>query len=138
MSQLNTDSGTSGPSAIHLWPVHSTGPSSGLGGVQSARVSRQNSTNVSGPALARATHIVNIDFTPKYFELCINIGNYAIDHHEIDISRVTSDGELFELIWDRYNSSRGIGLQRLFLRPRNVRFVMVSAPLLFPGLSKSC
>lgn len=43
-------------------------------------------------------HTVNISFSPKYFEICINISNYAIDHHEIDFSRVTSDNELFELI----------------------------------------
>lgn len=57
----------------------------------------------------------------------MNIGNYAIDHHEIDISNVESDSELFSRIWDRYNSSRGYGLRRIFLRPRNVDFVMVSA-----------
>jgi hypothetical protein len=118
--------------------MNSTEPSSRLGGVQSGSINRQNPTRVSDHAVSGATHIVNIDFSPKYFEVCVNIGNYAIDHHEIDISRVTSDGELFELILDKYNSSRGIGLRRLFLRPQNVHFVMVSALLLLPGLFTSC
>lgn len=72
------------------------------------------------------THTVEITFTPKYFEVCINIGNYAIDNQEIDVSRVTSDNELFELIWNRCNSSRGGGLCRIFPRPRDVHFVMFS------------
>jgi len=118
--------------------MYSMGPSPELEGVQSASSSSQKPTNVSNPSLSGATHIVNIAFSPKYFEVCVNIGNYAIDHHEIDISRVNSDSELFELIWDKYNSSRSIGLRRLFLRPRNVHFVMVSAPLLLSGLSTSC
>jgi hypothetical protein len=137
MSRPNEDSGTGSPGVVHLGLMHSTGPSSGLGGVQSAGSGSQKLTNVLDPSLSGATHLVNIAFSPRYFEVCINISNYAIDHHEIDISHVTSDSELFALIWDKYNSSRGIGLRRLFLRPRNVDFVMVSAPLLLPGLSTS-
>jgi hypothetical protein len=137
MSPPNADSGISGPGTIHLRPMHSMGPSSGPGGVVSAGSSSQNTTNVSNHSLSTATHIVNISFLPKYFEVCINLGNYAIDHYEIDISRVTSDSELFELIWDKYNLSRGIGLRRLFLRPRSIHFVMVSAPLLLLGPTTS-
>ncbi|CAN9173620.1 unnamed protein product [Alternaria alternata] len=62
----------------------------------------------------------------KYFEVCVSTGNHAIDHHEVDISRISSDNELFEMIWDKYNISRGIGLRRLFLRPSDVNFVMFS------------
>jgi hypothetical protein len=69
---------------------------------------------------------VNIAVSVGYFEVCVSKGNHAIDHHEIDISRITSDSELFELIWDKYNISRGSGLRRVFLRPRDVNFVMVS------------
>jgi hypothetical protein len=78
--------------------MHSTGPSSGLGGVQSASLSSQKRINVSDPSLSRATHLINIAFSPRYFKVCINIGNYAIDHYEIDISHITSDSELFKLI----------------------------------------
>ncbi|KAH7335627.1 heterokaryon incompatibility protein-domain-containing protein [Pyrenochaeta sp. MPI-SDFR-AT-0127] len=126
LSQPNAESGAGGPGTIHLAQMQSTGPSSGLMGMRSAGLSSQNPTNVLDPVRSRAAHIVNVTFSPRYFEVCINIGNYAIDHHEIDISRVTSDGELFELIWDKYNCSRGFGLRRLFLRPRDVHFVMFS------------
>jgi hypothetical protein len=68
---------------------------------------------------------VDIAVSVGYFEVCVSKGNHAIDHHEIDISRITSDSELFELIWDKYNVSRGRGLRRVFLRPRDVNFVMV-------------
>jgi hypothetical protein len=138
MSRPNADSGTSATRTVHPQPVHSTGPSSGLGDVQSAGSSSQTFTSVSDSSLSKAAHIINIAISPKYFEVCINIGNYAIDHHEVDITGVTSDSELFELIWDKYNSSRGIGLRRVFLRPRDVQFVMVSAPVLLPGPSSSC
>ncbi|KAI8930890.1 hypothetical protein NX059_011905 [Plenodomus lindquistii] len=70
--------------------------------------------------------VVNIAAPAKYFEICVNIGNFAIDHHEVDISEVATDSELFELIWEEYNTSRGRGLRRLFLRPRNIHFVEFS------------
>ena len=137
MSQPNADLGTDGSGAIDPGPTDSTGPSSGAVGVQSAGLSSEKSIDVSASSQTGPIHIVNIGFSPKYFEVCINIGNYAIRHHEINISHVTSDSELFELIWDKYNESRGIGLRRLFLRPRNVHFVMVSVPrpLLSPSIS---
>ncbi|KAF2011334.1 hypothetical protein BU24DRAFT_354887 [Aaosphaeria arxii CBS 175.79] len=94
--------------------------------MQSASSSSQKPIGTSNPSLSGASYIVDIAFPPRYFEVCVNIGNYAIDHHEIDISRVNSDSELFELIWDKYKVSRGIRLRRLFLRPRDVHFVMFS------------
>jgi hypothetical protein len=92
---------------------------------KSISLPNQNSVNTRSTT-SNARYIVEIDLSPKYFEDCVNIGNYAISHHDIDISHVTSDGELFEMIWERYNSSRGVGLRRLFLQPKNVHFVMVS------------
>jgi hypothetical protein len=77
-------------------------------------------------------YVVKFVFSPGYFEVWVSKGNYAIDHHEIDISRMASDSELFELIWDRYNLSRGAGFQRLFLRPSDVNFVIVSICHKFP------
>ena len=130
MSRPTAESSTGVSGGIHLGPMYSMEPTLESGGLQPISSSSHKPTNVSDPSISEASHIVNIAFSPKYFEVCINIGNYAIDHHEIDISRVISDGELFELIWNKYNSSRGIGLRRLFLRPRNVDFVMVSAPLI--------
>jgi hypothetical protein len=132
MSRPNANAGVN-----YLGRVHSIRPSSGPGGVQSAGLSSSKLTNVLGSSLSGASHIVNIASSHRYFEVCINIGNYAIDHYEINISHVTSDSELFELIWAKYNSSRGIGLRRLFLRPWNVHFVMVSGLLLHHGLFTS-
>jgi hypothetical protein len=62
---------------------------------------------------------------PRYFEVCVNTGNHKIDHFELDISNIRSDSELFEKIWDKYNASRGFGIRRFFLRPKDVHFVMV-------------
>ena len=78
-------------------------------------------------------HIVDIPDTRKYFELCVNIGNYAIEHHEIDISDVTSDSELFRRIWDKYNLSRWKRIwRRIFFQPRTIHFVMVGCPPIRP------
>jgi hypothetical protein len=132
----NPDSDTGSPGA-HLRHTHSIESFSKLGGVQHTGSSSQNLINISNPSPFGGAHIANTAFSPRYFEVCIDIGNSAIDHHEIDISRVTSDSELFELIWDMYNSSRS-RLRRLFFETRDVHFVMVSAPLLPPYLSISC
>jgi hypothetical protein len=61
-----------------------------------------------------------------YFEVCINTGNSAVGHFELDVSRITTDGELFEKIWEVYDRNRWAGLRRLFLRPCKVHFVLVS------------
>lgn len=50
----------------------------------------------------------------------------AIEHHEIDISNVKSDAELFQKIWDSYVVSRGNGFRSLLLQPSDVQFVKVS------------
>ncbi|KAG4428249.1 hypothetical protein IFR05_016268 [Cadophora sp. M221] len=126
MSQPNADSATGGPGIVHPGSMNLTGPSLGLQGVQPASPGRQRLKDVSDSSLPGTAHVVNIAFSPKFFEVCINIGNHAIDHHEINISHISSDGELFEMIWDKYNLSRGIGLRRFFLRPRSVDFVMFS------------
>ncbi|KAJ4315295.1 hypothetical protein N0V84_008451 [Fusarium piperis] len=62
----------------------------------------------------------------RYFEVCVNAANHEIHHREIDITLARSDGELFEMIWDTYNSCRGFGLRRFFLKPRDIHFVMFS------------
>ncbi|PSN74055.1 hypothetical protein BS50DRAFT_481151, partial [Corynespora cassiicola Philippines] len=100
--------------------------SSAPGATQPASTGNQQHTNISNAHSSGASNIVNITTPLRYFEICVNVGNFAIDHHELDISQISSDSELFELIWDKYNSSRGKGLRRLFLRPRNVDFVMFS------------
>ncbi|OCK74193.1 hypothetical protein K432DRAFT_398289 [Lepidopterella palustris CBS 459.81] len=89
-------------------------------------------TELNAPSNEIGTHLVSLTevtvdkHESTYFEVCTNIGNYAVGHFEIDISEVCTDGELFEKIWDTYNQSRGFGIRRLFLRPRDVHFVMFS------------
>lgn len=50
----------------------------------------------------------------------------AIEHHEIDISNVKSDAELFQKIWDSNVLSCGNGIRGLLLQPSDVQFVKVS------------
>lgn len=127
LSQPNANSSAGGASTISLAQMQSPESSSRPMGPPSASSSSQTPAKITDSVRSRVDHLVNITFSPRFFEVCINKGNHAIDHHEIDISEVTSDGELFELIWDKYKGSRGFGLRRLFLRPRDVHFVMVSA-----------
>ena len=101
--------------------THSAQPSRSLRATQPSRPSTPglNST-------AQAAHVINIDNpVPKYFEVCINAGAHAVGHYELDISESTSDGALFVKIWEKYKMSKGFGLRRFFLRPRDVHFVMV-------------
>ncbi|RYO66448.1 hypothetical protein AA0116_g2074 [Alternaria tenuissima] len=100
----------------------SAGPPSGLANTPRAG----NAQNIVSSTASGSDYVVEITSPFKYFEVCVSTGNHAIDHHEVDISRIRSDNELFEMIWDKYNISRGIGLRRLFLRPSDVNFVMFS------------
>ncbi|KAH7082073.1 hypothetical protein FB567DRAFT_581517 [Paraphoma chrysanthemicola] len=125
-SRPNANQSTDGSGTNDTAPQQSTEPTSGLAGMQSAGLRTQSPTSGAADANSTAAHIINVTFSPRFFEVCVNIGNYAIDHHEIDISKISSDGELFELIWDKYKCSRSFGLRRLFLRPRDVHFVMFS------------
>jgi len=61
-----------------------------------------------------------------FFEVCINTGNSAVRLAEIPLEFVTSDRDLFKKIWDRYRKSWGYGIRQIFLKPRDVHFVMVS------------
>jgi hypothetical protein len=70
-------------------------------------------------------NIVQPKTVPQYFELCLNARNHKVKHVELDISNITSDGGLFERIWDIYNAHRGYGISWFFLRPNNVHFVVV-------------
>jgi hypothetical protein len=61
----------------------------------------------------------------QYFEVCINAGNYAVTLNEISLDYVKSDADLFGQILDRYRKTRGYGIRKIFLKPRDVHFVMV-------------
>ncbi|RYN67135.1 hypothetical protein AA0118_g2137 [Alternaria tenuissima] len=117
--------GVSGSGATGSAPstqTSSAGPPSGLANTPRAG----NAQNIVSSTASGSDYVVEITSPFKYFEVCVSTGNHAIDHHEVDISRISSDNELFEMIWDKYNISRGIGLRRLFLRPSDVNFVMFS------------
>ncbi|KAF7675555.1 hypothetical protein GT037_006274 [Alternaria burnsii] len=127
MSGISTTqaTGVSGSGATGSAPstqTSSLGPPSGLTNTPRAG----NAHNIVSSTASGPDYVVEITSPIKYFEVCVSTGNHAIDHHEVDISRISSDNELFEMIWDKYNISRGIGLRRLFLRPSDVNFVMFS------------
>ncbi|KAK3687906.1 hypothetical protein B0T22DRAFT_425231 [Podospora appendiculata] len=71
----------------------------------------------------------------NYFEVCINAGNHAVTLNEINLNRVTSDAELFKQILDRYRQTRGYGIRKIFLKPRNVHFVMFSVSQAYNDLA---
>lgn len=68
----------------------------------------------------------------KYFELCVNMGEYNVSLVEIEIatpqSKITTDGQLFKKIKENYNKQRGFlktNVFRLF-KPARVDFVQVN------------
>ncbi|KAF2760195.1 hypothetical protein EJ05DRAFT_483965 [Pseudovirgaria hyperparasitica] len=64
--------------------------------------------------------------TLRWFELCVDVGDYTTDHYEIDISQVSSDAELFRLIRERYKSAKRGFARQWLLKPRDVHFVLFS------------
>jgi hypothetical protein len=92
--------------------------------LQPARPSNAHNP-VAGNEADQVVHLPQI--SPKYFELCLSTSNHKVKHVELDITNITSDGGLFEKIWDGYNKHRGYGVRRYFLRPRDVHFVLVSS-----------
>ncbi len=85
-------------------------------------------SNASGTPLVKLTDVTIDNGVPTYLEICTNVGNHAVSHFELDISQAATDSELFEKLWNAYDQSRGFGIRRLFLRPCDVHFVMVSNP----------
>ncbi|KAI1404976.1 hypothetical protein F4819DRAFT_446130 [Hypoxylon fuscum] len=99
-------------------------PTSNLEMSANTRISLKHA-NGDSPIQA-SDKIINIMPRLKYFEVCVNIGYHAIEHHEFDISIINSDWTLFEEIRGKYKASRGSDMRRLFLRPRYVHFAMFS------------
>jgi hypothetical protein len=73
-----------------------------------------------------------------FFELCVNTGFPNIKLSEIEITDVTSDAELFRRIYQEYRKIRAHRMRRIFIKPTNIHFVLVSKsallilPLIFP------
>ncbi|KAI0543072.1 heterokaryon incompatibility protein-domain-containing protein [Xylaria digitata] len=83
-------------------------------------------SNATGKQPESLTQVVVDRGKPIYFEVCTNVGNSAVGHFELDITQITTDGGLFKEVWKIYAQSHGFGLRRLFLRPRDVHFVLFS------------
>ncbi|CVK85989.1 uncharacterized protein FPRN_06373 [Fusarium proliferatum] len=64
---------------------------------------------------------------PKFFELCVTVGKHSVRLGEINISSVTTDGQLFKKIWDSYReiktSTLGATISGWFFKPSDVFFV---------------
>ncbi|KAF5617908.1 hypothetical protein F25303_13153 [Fusarium sp. NRRL 25303] len=64
---------------------------------------------------------------PKFFELCVTVGKHSVRLGEINISSVTTDGQLFRKIWDSYReiktSTFGATIRGWFFKPSDVFFV---------------
>ncbi|KLO82672.1 uncharacterized protein LW93_9876 [Fusarium fujikuroi] len=64
---------------------------------------------------------------PKFFELCVTVGKHSVRLGEINISSVTTDGQLFKKIWHSYReiktSTLGATIKGWFFKPSDVFFV---------------
>ena len=94
----------------------------------------QNTPELNAPssqsnAGSRNSNLSSAPWTGKYFELCINHSTLEKRLGEIDVSRVSNDGELFCKIRDRYQSLRGSWAGALSLRkPVDIHYVRVGFP----------
>lgn len=110
------------PHSLGTTALHQTGSS------QPAKVP----SSLSNTAIGNMTEVtfdppLLIPRPSQFFEVCVNTGNYEVRLQEINLSWVMSDSDLFQLIWGRYSHSRGYRIRRIFLKPRDVNFVMVSS-----------
>lgn len=118
----------------HSGPIQSS--PSNFGGSNGGNGASQNVQ----PALGRflGTTAQGLTTQKRYFELCVNTGELDISLGEIDITDVTSDGELFKRIYTEYRNIRGHRMRRFFLKPANIHFVRVSLPPNTMLSRKSC
>ena len=72
---------------------------------------------------------------PRYLEICINTGNYIKTLGELDITNVSSDGDLFRKIADIYHEN-GAGHGSIHCNIPN-RFGLVSKIRSFNGIFKN-
>ncbi|KAI1086618.1 hypothetical protein F5B19DRAFT_129562 [Rostrohypoxylon terebratum] len=81
--------------------------------------------NADDQATSSQNRVTN---SKKYFEVCVSVGRYAINLGEIDISSITSDGQLFDEIWKTYRGMKGkdwkAALRNWFLEPDDILFVL--------------
>ena len=104
------------PSQVHL------GSQQNLQGRPDRDPQRTGSENAALPGNV-LTPFTN-SLTPKFFELCVNTGEFSKTLGEIDVTRVTSDVPFFKLVRQRYRDIRGHRIKKHYLlKPIGMRFV---------------
>lgn len=81
------------------------------------------------PMLAQDQPATNPD-GKKYFELCVNTGQFRKTLGEIDVTQCASDGSLFAQIRATYLRLRNYRAKHFLLEPTEVHFVQVRYLLL--------
>ena len=81
-----------------------------------------STTRGTTPASGRATG----DAGKRFIELCVNTGEFQRQLAEIDISDVSSDGQLFDRIRERYREVRSFRTKYILLKPVDIHFVQFS------------
>ncbi|KAF5010966.1 hypothetical protein FDECE_2929 [Fusarium decemcellulare] len=105
--------------------------STGSSGQPSQRLNRNfNDKNpVSARQQATSSKSPRVAGMPKFFELCVTVGQDSVNLKEISISSVTTDRQLFERIWDSYReiktSSFAATVRGWFFKASDVFFVHV-------------
>ena len=62
--------------------------------------------------------------TPRFFELCVNTGEFSKTLGEIDVTRVTNDVSFFNLVREKYREVRGHRFKKHYLlKPIAMHFV---------------
>lgn len=130
LSLRSSSQGTSTSQGSTVQPPTSSGKGSSA---NTPTLSRRNATSSNNSQRASI---------PRYFELCVSVGQHSVSLGEIIITSVATDGQLFSKIWERYHdikrSSFGAAIRGWFFKPDDVFFVHVSASKiypLFPGLA---
>lgn len=62
----------------------------------------------------------------KYFAICVNTGSHLAILGEIDVTKITHDGEWFTKMWHEYDKLRGFRsqfLRKLFIKPVDIKYV---------------
>ena len=128
-SQTTTSSSSWTPDTLSIPAlVHQAG---GLDAVGSGAPRRTSPGPYKGSPAPRTSNSATANSTngtqllvPKYLELCINTGKLSQSLCEIDVTRFSSDIELFRWIRRKYSETRGWRMHSRFcLRPKSMRFV---------------
>ena len=92
------------------------------GHLESQRSSQGPSTSGSLPAESGTSSNVGTRISafagvlvPRFFELCVNTGEFSKTLAEIDVTRVTSDMSFFKLVHQRYREVRGYRYRKHYL-----------------------